>query len=69
MLITGPGGPALSLNSEVNTGIVLDGIKVINGVQRFQPGRMAPPIGKEPTTLVYQASNLTVNDSSYEKNM
>ena len=49
----GPGGPEISLKSQVNTGIVLDGIKVIHGVQRYNPEKSAPKIGKGEHFLTY----------------
>ena len=49
----GPGGPEISLKSQVNTGTVLDGIKVIHGVQRYNPDKSAPKIGKGEHFLTY----------------
>lgn len=48
----GPGGPVTSFPSNANTGSVLDGIKVIHGVNRFMPGRVAPNIGKRVAKLM-----------------
>lgn len=50
----GPGGEAVSVKSQANTGIVLDGIKVIHGVERFWPSRTAPTIGKGHNQLIYE---------------
>ena len=39
----------------MNTGIVLDGIKVIHGVQRYFPQKSAPKIGKGEHFLTFYA--------------
>ena len=53
LLFLGPGGPEVSVKSQVNTGIVLDGIKVIHGVQRYRPDKTAPAIGRGEHFLTY----------------
>lgn len=41
------------MKSNVNTGIVLDGIKVIHGVDRYRPENQAPVISKGQHFLTY----------------
>ena len=53
----GPGGQEVSFESKANTGLVLDGIKVIHGVERFNPGYSAPDIDKGEHFLTYTGSN------------
>ena len=53
LMFLGPGGPEVSVKSQVNTGIVLDGIKVIHGVQRYRPDKTAPSIGRGEHFLTY----------------
>ena len=52
-----PGAEAKDVGSESNTGVVLDGIQVIHGAERFNPGtRKAPAIGKNPAEMKYDVS-------------
>ena len=52
----GPGAPEVTLESKANSGIVLDGIKVIHGVERFRPKDKTPKIGKGKHLLTYHES-------------
>ncbi len=52
-LLAGPGGPVVSLESRVNSGIVVDGIRVIHGVQRYRPNDLVPSIDKRQHMLIY----------------
>ena len=43
----------ISVKSEANTGLVLDGIKVIHGVERYRPRDKSPKIGKGEHFLTF----------------
>ena len=49
------------LPADANSGVVVDGIKVIHGVQRFLPGREAPNIGKARANMVYEVRSKDAN--------
>ena len=52
----GPGAPEVSVSTQTNSGIVLDGVKVIHGVERFRPDHQAPRMGKGKHSLTYHES-------------
>ena len=51
----GPGSAPTVLPADANTGVVVDGIRVLHGVRRFAPemGKTVPEIGTRPASLVY----------------
>ena len=53
--------PVKILPADANSGVVVDGIKVIHGVQRFLPGREAPNIGKARANMVYEVRSMDAN--------
>ena len=52
----GPGAPDVSVTTQTNSGIVLNGVKVIHGVERFRPDHQAPRMGKGKHSLTYHKS-------------
>ncbi len=39
--------------ADANTGLVLNGVRVVHGVQRFLPGKLSPSVGRNEASLMY----------------
>ncbi len=53
----GPGAEPITAEADANTGLIIDGIKVIHGTNRFLPQKTSPSLTKEPTELKYKVRN------------
>jgi len=53
-------GSSVEVPATPNTGLVLDGVKVMHGVQRFQFSKSAPVVGKDKMELFHKGDDIWI---------